>query len=160
MKRALKVLILLIVLLLTIFSFNFTIVMAAETDNIALAEQIINNIPDTLNININQIEYEKAEEEIKNIIIDMCKENGINTDSLEEQGININVSTSLLYSIESFHSAIIEIDNNGTSLAGKEIKLSYKNESDHNTDDEEFVKNIKLSSPNYFEISLDDSRIK
>lgn len=160
MKRALKVLILLIVLLLTIFSFNFTIVMAAETDNIALAEQIINIIPDTLNININQIEYEKAEEEIKNIIIDMCKENGINTDSLEEQGININVSTSLLYSIESFHSAIIEIDNNGTSLAGKEIKLSYKNESDHNTDDEEFVKNIKLSSPNYFEISLDDSRIK
>ena len=160
MKRALKVLILLIVLLLTIFSFNFTIVMAAETDNIALAEQIINIIPDTLNININQIEYEKAEEEIKNIIIDMCKENGINTDSLEEQGININVSTSLLYSIESFHSAIIEIDNDGTSLAGKEIKLSYKNESDHNTDDEEFVKNIKLSSPNYFEISLDDSRIK
>ena len=160
MKRALKVLILLIVLLLTIFSFNFTIVMAAETDNIALAEQIINIIPDTLNININQIEYEKAEEEIKNIIIDMCKENGINTDSLEEQGININVSTSLLYSIESFHSAIIEIDNNGTSLAGKEIKLSYKNKSDHNTDDEEFVKNIKLSSPNYFEISLDDSRIK
>lgn len=160
MKRALKVLILLIVLLLTIFSFNFTIVMAAETDNIALAEQIINIIPDTLNININQIEYEKAEKEIKNIIIDMCKENGINTDSLEEQGININVSTSLLYSIESFHSAIIEIDNNGTSLAGKEIKLSYKNKSDHNTDDEEFVKNIKLSSPNYFEISLDDSRIK
>ena len=150
MKRALKVLILLIVLLLTIFSFNFTIVMAAETDNIALAEQIINIIPDTLNININQIEYEKAEEEIKNIIIDMCKENGI----------NINVSTSLLYSIESFHSAIIEIDNDGTSLAGKEIKLSYKNEFDHNTDDEEFVKNIKLSSPNYFEISLDDSRIK
>lgn len=160
MKRALKVLILLIVLLLTIFSFNFTIVMAAETDNIALAEQIINIIPDTLNININQIEYEKAEEEIKNIIIDMCKENGINTDSLEEQGININVSTSLLYSIESFHSAIIEIDNDGTSLAGKEIKLSYKNEFDHNTDDEEFVKNIKLSFPNYFEISLDDSRIK
>ncbi len=40
----------------------------------------------------NNIEYEKAEESIRNNIINLCKENGIDIDNLEEQGIYFEIS--------------------------------------------------------------------
>ena len=159
MQKVSKFLMVSATLFLTILAFTFNPVMATQTDNTAIAEQIIQLIPDTLNLDIDEIEYEKAEESIRNNIMNLCKENGIDIDNLEEQGIYFEISSSLLYSKETFHQAMIEIDYNGTSLAGKSVNLSYKNHADYNANDEQYVKGLELSSPEYFEISLENSRI-
>lgn len=160
MRKTLKFQIMLVTLLVIVYLFFPHIVMATSTDKTEIAEKIINLIPDTLKLDINEIEYEKAQDEIERSIADICKDNGINIDDLAKQGLKINIDTSLLYSVESSHEARIGIKDNETSLVEKTIKLSYKNQANYNTEDEQYVKSLELSMPKYFEISLENSRIK
>ena len=160
MRKTLKFQIILVILLVIAYPFVPHIVMASNTDKTVIAEQIINLIPDTLKLDINEIEYEKAEKEIEKNIIDICKDNSINTDDLEKQGLKINIETSLLYTEENFYKASIKVEDNETILAEKTIKLSYKNQANYNAADEQYVKSLELSIPKYFEISLENIRIK
>lgn len=161
--RTRNILILLFGILALGVIFNTNQVKAEEV-NEDYIKNIMNQIPDTMNINIPEIEYEKANkivaEKVEKILID----NGLkykkedNNDgivsfrfedkTIKESKIQLQVCGPILY-IDGADTA--RIDVNGQY---KNVQIVYNNQKDYSFENEKYVKNLKIKSPKYYELDI------
>ena len=142
-KTGLKLLLMLGIVLLLMCTFNTKVSAITDTER----ETILNAIPSNMKLNIKEIEYENAND----IIIA-----NIET-ALTDAGIsNVNVQCSMCdyLSYDYFYKAFISLSSNGQQIAQKEISLTYSNSEDKSSVDEQYIKNIQLESPKYYEVNL------
>lgn len=161
-----------LILLLGILVFGTILcnnqVKATEVD-LTYLENIIKMIPDSMNLNIPEIEYEKAESIIAEKVQEILKENNIecsvdNTDrfrtklilkeiTYNNSEVSIYIGASQLYlGIEEFYNAHIYIDNG----IQKDIKLTYNNHDKYNVNDEKYVKGLKIESPRIYGLEIEE----
>lgn len=109
-------------------------------------KQSLDNIPDTMEVDVKEVETEKAEQIIYNQVVEILKNKGITVkDSNGQTGakkgeytINISVNGNtadieLDYAPEDYSSSLI---------ARKEITIKYNNSSTYNESDKQYVENI------------------
>lgn len=149
MKTKTSKLIILMIALFTVMLIGTTKVDATTTD----IGEIIKLIPDTITLDITEIEYPKANELVIKNIAETLKSKGIDTDK-----VDLQVHTGDLYlGIEEFHKGSITITNKENNVSkSKDIKLEY-NRSKYNSADEQYIKNLKIEKPEYFEYNFNKS---
>lgn len=150
-KNKIKFLLFLGIILSMIFIFNVNTSNATEITEDDL-QKIIDALPDTINLDIPEIECEKADD----LLEQQVKEILTNKD-IDIKDIELNAGGTKLY-YEDIHSAEITIESktNGKQKQ-KNISVEYNNSNKKNKEDEQYVKNIakKLKSPKYYEVELD-----
>lgn len=142
-KTGLKLLLMLGIVLLLMCIFNTKVNAITDTEK----ETILNVIPSSMKLNIKEIQYENANDIIIANIETELKEAGIS---------NVNVQCSMCdyLTYDDFYKADIYLSSNGQQIAQKEISLIYSNSKDKNSVDEQYIKNIQLESPKYYEVAL------
>lgn len=165
--RIRNVLILLLGILVLGIIFNINQVRAEEVEEDYI-KNIMDQIPDTMNIDIPEVEYEKAykivAEKVEKILIDngleYKKEDNysiggmgsftfeLENKTIKESKIKVEVYGPALY-LEDINTARIECSN-----FDKNVKLIYNNQNSYNLKDESYVKNLKLQSPKYYELDI------
>lgn len=173
--RIRNVLILLFGILALGVIFNTNQVRAEEVEEDYI-KNIMNQIPDTMNIDIPEVEYEKANkiiaEKVEKILIDngleykkeddyFIGESGnfafeLENKTIKESKIKVEVYGPALY-LEGINTATIDCRTEGaqyTSIFNKNVKLIYNNQNSYNLKDESYVKNLKLQSPKYYELDI------
>ena len=133
-KTSIKLLIMLGLALLTICIFNTT---ANATTN----EEIQNLIPDTISVDIPEIEYDKAQTLIENKV----KEIIANSNIEDKNTLNVSANYNVLY----FYKANVKVGS-----VQKEVNVSFNNTNNANAEDEQYVKNLKIEKPKYIETDL------
>jgi len=121
-----------------------------------LVEEIIKIIPKEIYLDIKEIEYEKSEELINEYINNLLNENGIKNEELEKQKISVNIGIYPIYYRENAikkASVGIKFDKNNIQL--DDIDIKYNNSKDYNKNDKEYIKNLKIDSNKYYEVSLE-----
>ncbi len=148
LKTNVKILLTLGIMLAVILVFNINTVNATSEEQ---AQQLFDLIPESISIDIPEIEYEKADELIKQEIEEICIENNISTDE-----VKVSVSGTQLYFLDIHTANVMITDKNGGILKSKKISVVYNNTNKKNSTDEEYVKNLtsKLKSPRYYEVEL------
>lgn len=165
--RIRNVLILLLGILVLGIIFNINQVRAEEVEEDYI-KNIMDQIPDTMNIDIPEIEYEKANkiiaEKVEKILIDngleYKKEDNssepiwreiifeLENKTIKENKIKVKVNGPVLY-IDGADTARMDI--NGQY---KNVQIVYNNQKDYKIEDEKYVKNLKLQSPKYYELDI------
>ena len=140
-----KILIMLALSLLTVCLLSTRV--RATTDEEKKA--ILNVIPDSIKLDIKEIEYAKANEIIKSNIEKKLKDAGFNN-------LTIDVFICDYMNVDDFYKANISVYYNKEELAKKDISLSYSNSNNKSSVDEQYIKNIKLESPQYYEVDISD----
>lgn len=112
-------------------------------------EEILNMIPATMELNIKEVEYEKATSIIEKNINQIFEDNNID---LEANNIKLDILASE-FRTGFLHNARITLVDNSTKKS-KIIDLSYNNTNSYNKDNESYVKKLKLTSPRYYEVEL------
>ena len=150
LKTNVKILLILVIMLISVLVFNINTVNAINTESGEQAQKLFDLIPESISIDIPEIEYDKAVELIEQKIKELCEENNIDTD-----GVNFSVSGTKLYYLD-IHTATINVSGFNFSEY-KNISVVYNNTDKKNTSDEQYVKNLtsKLKSPKYYEVDLD-----
>ncbi len=161
MKKYFKAILLFLVLLLTMLLS--TKVQATTTITEEKAQQMLDMIPDSIEIDLKEIENinNQAEELIKENVHNIWTKNEINMDEIKElenqykiRVFNVGTDGGYQYSsINDFYEAKITIDVNGV-LKEKKVKIVYSNHKNYNTNDEQYVKNYKIENKKYFETDL------
>ncbi len=174
--RIRNVLILLFGILALGVIFNTNQVRAEEV-NEDYIKNIMNQIPDTMNIDIPEIEYEKAEKIVLEKIKSILDENNIKSNIVREgQGFNnyslqlneltinghkINIITNctLFYlGKDYFHKAEIRINEGNADIVygvyTKNVDLTYSNTNKFNVADEKSVKEFKFDAKTELEVDL------
>lgn len=166
--RIRNVLILLLGILVLGIIFNINQVRAEEVEEDYI-KNILNQIPDTMNIDIPEVEYEKAykivAEKVEKILIDngleYKKEDNyfigggrsltfeLENKTIKENKINIEVYGPALY-LKDINTTTIQCKN----IVDKNVKLIYNNQNNYNLKDESYVKDLKLQSPKYYELDI------
>ena len=166
--RIRNVLILLFGILALGVIFNTNQVRAEEVEEDYI-KNIMNQIPDTMNIDIPEVEYEKAykivAEKVEKILIDngleYKKEDNysiggmgsftfeLENKTIKENKIKVEVYGPALY-LEDINTATIQYKN----IVNKNVKLIYNNQNNYNLKYESYVKNLKLQSPKYYELDI------
>ena len=175
-NRTLKMLSILTILVLFTLILNLDTVTASTEVNEDYLKELINKMPDTVDLNINENEYKKSSEIIRTALIQKLNDEGVSTYYDEQYNktklndltisndyeIELKVSyLGVLHGYEGFYDATIsfsKVKNNttyGPYLATKNIKLNYKNTNEHNSEDEQFVKNLQINHKTAFEVDLD-----
>lgn len=173
--RIRNVLILLLGILVLGIIFNINQVRAEEVEEDYI-KNILNQIPDTMNIDIPEVEYEKAykivAEKVEKILIDngleYKKEDNsyepiwgeidfeLENKTIKESKIKVEVCGPVLY--VDIHTASIDCtiqDAQYKNIFNKNVKLIYNNQNSYNLKDESYVKNLKkLQSPKYYELDI------
>ena len=172
--RIRNVLILLLGILVLGIIFNINQVRAEEVEEDYI-KNIMDKIPDTINIDIPEIEYEKAykivAEKVEKTLIDngleYKKEDNsyepiwgeidfeLENKTIKESKIKVEVCGPVLY--VDIHTASIDCtiqDAQYKNIFNKNIKLIYNNQNSYNLKDESYVKNLKLQSPKYYELDI------
>lgn len=169
-----------LILLLGILVFGTILcsnqVKATEVDQAYLTD-ILNTIPDSMNLDIPEVEYEKAKSIIAENVQKILKDNNIecsidNTDmfgpelklkdiTYNNNEVSIHIRASQLYlGIEEFHNANIYlyVEDKDTHYnlyrEDKDIELIYNNQDKYNANDEKYVKSLKIESPKYFGMDI------
>lgn len=165
--RIRNILILLLGILVLGIIFNINQVRAEEVEEDYI-KNIMDKIPDTINIDIPEVEYEKAykivAEKVEKILIDngleYKKEDNsyepiwgeidfeLENKTIKESKIKVKVYGPELY-LYDINTARIECSN-----FDKNVKLIYNNQNSYNLKDESYVKNLKLQSPKYYELDI------
>lgn len=155
MKTNLKILVSLGIILMTVLVFNMNTV-NAETE--ILDEDIkkaIEVIPNSININITEIEatHEKISESFSKEIEKIWENNAISMEKVKNQlsyeatGID---EAHYLSKDEMFIGHIFYEENEV-----KTVNLICNNHNKYNTEDEQYVKNLRIENKKYFEVDLD-----
>lgn len=138
LKTKTKYLIVFLGILIAMCLFNTNSVQAVED-----TQTILNMIPNEIQLDIPESDYQKATEVLKEYINNLLKNNNINT--------NVDsINGCMPWTKESFYSAQVYI-NGGT----KEVKIQYNNTNNKNSNDEQIIKNIKIDKPLFHEVDLD-----
>ena len=124
-----------------------------------LIEKILEIIPENINIDIPEIEYdnyENSNELLENEIKKLLKINKIEQEDLEKNNIEVHAFINPLYSKNGVKSAEIYIKYNdrNVSKSNKNINVIYNNTKQFNKQDEEYIKKLKITNNKYYEVSL------
>ena len=109
--------------------------------NATTSEEIKNIIPDTINIDIPEIEYNKAQTSIENKV----KEIIASSDLQDKDTLNVSAYYNVLY----FYEATVNVGS-----TQKEVNISFNNTNNVNKEDEQYIKNLKIDNPEYIETDL------
>lgn len=141
LKTKVKFLIIALGLLVTLCLFNTNTVNATTQEEI---QRILDLIPNEMYLDIPEAEYEKVPELMKSQIEGIWINNGIDIEKYKYECYQ------KMYSKEWFYVGRIIV--NGKE---KEIKLVFNNTDKFNSNDEQYVKKLKLENPKYLEMNLD-----
>lgn len=124
-----------------------------------LIEKILEIIPENINIDIPEIEYDNygnSNELLGNEIKKILKVNKIEQEDLEKNNIEVHSFIHPLYLKNGVKSAEIYIEYNGrnVSKSNKNINVVYNNTKQFNKQDEEYIKKLKITSNKYYEVGL------
>lgn len=144
-----NVLILLLGILVLGVIFNTNQVRAVEITK-EQAQSMLDLIPDEIEINIPEVEVEKAEEKVKSEVDKIWSKNNISTEGLKIQYIHYYYLGKEYTSDSNFYKITIQINNFGLY---KNISIKYNNSSKWNEADNTYVKNlnIKPAENTYYE---------
>lgn len=136
------------------------------------AQEILDLIPNTIELDIPEVEYKKTDDIILTQIKNILKNENIKTEDIDnavkikdfpKQGYNTELTSwaSTCYSIYvgvEFHKCQISLNvSDGKYIIenfSKIIDIKYNNQDDFNTIDEKYVKNLEIKSPQYYEVDL------
>ena len=143
-------------------------------------QTIIDMLPNKINLDIPEVECEKAENVVISYIEEALKsahiaykvcddDNGkyIKLTEVNIEGYDIEISdiTGSIYSKEDFYNSEVYIEavkrtenentTNSNYTKRKNIELVYNNTEDYNLEDENFVNSLSLKSPKYYEVNYD-----
>lgn len=168
-KTKARYVITLIAVFIAMCLLNVSTVQAAEITETDL-QAILDLIPSTMELDIPEIEYEKADSLVKSNINKILDTKGYQFEdsvklkdvTIDGYNIEINTVTAPIYlGVDNFYTASVSINvTDGNTIyskytKNKSIKLIYNNHSNYNPVDENIVKNIKLENKRYIEVDLD-----
>lgn len=173
LKNRIKFIIAFIVLLFGICLLNTNTVQAVDMTE----EQLFDLIPNKLQLDIKEVEFEKADSIVAENIKNILKSNNIEFEdvgkndyfgydiilkntTISGNNIKIEIQASPIHTTkEEFYKAFIYINpvkgNNNSYTKSKVIDLAYDNHNNYNVADETYVKNLKIESPRYYEVDTD-----
>lgn len=148
-NTGLKLIIAFVAVILAVLVFNANAVYATDDTDL---QNILDKIPDTMELDIKEVEYEKAKDIVKSKVENVLKENANN---FNVKDINIDIDGQKLYFIppQDIKELTLTIVS-GEYSKSKTINLIYSNTKQYNSDDAEYVKSINLTSPMYYEVDL------
>ena len=146
-KIKVKFIILILAFLLMLCVFNINTVNAATLEDL---QKMLDLIPDEIYLDIPEIEYEKANDLIKEQVKQILNENDMNT-----EGITMFVTGPYMINMEQFYKARISLQLPSGSKT-KDISITYNNTNNKNSTDEQYIKNLKHDDKGYFEMDFDD----
>ena len=171
LKTKAKYIITLITVFIVMCLFNISTVQAFEITETEIQEIIDSIIPDTMNLDIPEIEHKKAEELVPTNIKRILEEKSI---QYEEVNGNYQIKSIKLKmnenefvidfcsispinfgNLKEFYTAQININISNYPTKTKIIQLEYSNHNNYNSADEAYVKNLKIDFPKYFEVPID-----
>lgn len=125
-----------------------------EIVEIKILQELINLIPDEpIDLNIPEVEYEKAENIVVNYVKNIWKQNGIDLskiDSIYTDEMPVYLGREDIYGIT------VRVIINDEYYTIKSIDLKYNNTNNYNIEDEQYVKNLEIgASPKYYPVDLD-----
>ena len=164
MKVKIKnILILLLGILVFGAIFNTNQVRAEEVDEDYI-KNIMSQIPDTMEIDIPEIEYEKAYKIVAEKVEKILNDNGLSYSkeddndgiitfisedkTINESKIRIQICGPVLY-IDGTKTASIY-----TNGPDKKVQLVYNNQKEYNLEDEKYVRGLEIKSPKYYELDI------
>ena len=119
----------------------FIVCIFSTSVNATTSEEIKNVIPDTINLDIPEIEYNKVQTSIESKV----KEIIANSDLEDKDTLNVSVYYNMLY----FYKATVNVGS-----TQKKVNISFNNTNSVNKEDEQYVKNLKIENPKYVETDL------
>lgn len=133
-KSKMRFLIMLGLALLSVCIFSTSV-------NATTSEEIKNIIPDTINLDIPEVEYNKAQTSIENKV----KEIIASSDLEDKDTLNVSANYNMLY----FYEAGVNVGS-----THKDVNIIFNNTNNVNKEDEQYVKNLKIDIPEYIETDL------
>lgn len=133
-KSKMRFLIMLGLALLSVCIFSTSV-------NATTSEEIKNIIPDTINLDIPEIEYNKVQTSIESKV----KEIIANSDLEDKDTLNVSANYNMLY----FYEAGVNVGS-----THKDVNIIFNNTNNVNKEDEQYVKNLKIDIPEYIETDL------
>lgn len=121
-----------------------------------LLKKILKLLPNKMELDIPEIEYEKASSIVKENLNKIIEENGISQEELDNQKIKIYSSVFLIdmNMKESIRKASIRIEYNGCTAYNGDMDVIYNNHNEYNEKDEEYIKTLNIKNNKYYEVSL------
>ena len=153
LKTKAKILIGILFFIAVLCLFNTNTVNATTEEE---AEKMLEFLPDEMYLDIPEIDYEKSTSLVKEEILEIWENNNVSTD-----GIEFNIWGYQPYSMDYFYEGVINIKIEKTTSMGtsetyinKTIKITYNNTKNKNASDEQYVKNLVIESPRYYETDI------
>lgn len=174
-KTNLKILLALGLILIAMIIFNANPVSAKEVTEDYL-QNILDKIPNAMNLDIPEVEFEKADDIVRTNVKNVLNKENIEYEEIKNSngyyelkikdainGYDVKMYTMggapIYFGKDNFDKSTVHIyaiKNNITyNSKEKEIKITYNNSNNYNKADEQYVKNLKITSPRYYEVGLD-----
>ena len=178
MKTKVKFIITFAVIILAMCLFNINEVKAAEVDENYL-NNLVNMLPSSMNLDIQEVDFKQvpdlALKNVEQILKDnqiqcsrvsaswLFNEGGLKIDNTTINGydliiticVNPNSGKEQMYNTQ-FNIYATDYKTIYMNYSkSKDVKIKYNNTDKYNSDDENYVKNLKITSPLYYEVSLD-----
>ena len=134
---------------------------AKATDEVVTEEyvqNILDAVPDSMELDIPEIEYIKSEALIQEQLDEIFESKQIDTSK-----INMNIRPiRIIYSIDrdGFHTASVSIryqSVDGTEYTDKDINIKFNNSDNYNSADEQMVKNLDIEPAGYYEVDYNNN---
>ena len=146
MKTKVKILCTLFITFFIMFLIGTTNKVQATSVTEEYLQNMLNVVPNEIELNIKESEYEKAESIVKQKVEEIWKEKNIDT-----EGISISYWAASLYTnIDEFYNAGINLYSEGINSVSKIISIKYTDTNKKNKEDEQYVKQLVLpKAPDY-----------
>ena len=143
-SKGLKLIIAVSVIMLAILVFNVNNAYATSI------EEIKDIIPNTINVDISEAEYKKAQDLIESQVKQIIKQSNIE----DKENLKVKVSYNGGYgTVETFYKARVILGD--TYKQSKEVNIIFNNTDKSINEDEQYIKSLKLENPKYIEMNLD-----
>lgn len=155
MKLKTKLLVTLLVVLATICVCS-TVKATEEVVTEEYVQNILDAIPDSMYLDIPEVEYEKSETLIQEQIDEIFESKQIDTSKVE---MRVN-PVRIIYALQGFHNASVSIDYqsaDGTEYANKDISIKFNNTDEYNSTDEQIVKNLDIEPAGYYKVDYNNN---
>ena len=134
MKTKVKILCTLFITFLIMFLIGTTNKVQATSVTEEYLQNMLNVVPNEIELNIKESEYEKAESIVKQKVEEIWKEKNIDT-----EGIGISYWAASLYTnIDEFYNAGINLYSEGINSVSKIISIKYTDTNKKNKEDEQY----------------------
>lgn len=148
MKTKTSKLIILMIALFAVMLIGTTKVNATTTEN----EKIEKLIPDTITLDIPEVECEKGGNLLQKEIEETLKKENIDITKYE---ISTGIYLDWTSDKNKFYEAYVTITGENNFRVNKEVSIKYNNTDKRSSKDEQYVKNLKIESPKYYEVDLE-----